>query len=221
MEFLVRTKQKISQLLKTFFRKRTCRIGIYGRRMRGKTTLANRIVRDWTGDAVGPVSEVPHETRRVRRKQDITITGQNGNSITFDIVDTPGVTTKIDYKEFIEYGVEKEEAVRRAREATEGVAEAMHWLREDIDGVIYMLDSTQDPFQQVNIMLIGIIESRKLPVVIVANKNDLPDASAARIKSAFPQHPVISISGLEGNNVDELYEKMTLYFGDGDDTGCR
>jgi hypothetical protein len=76
-----------------------------------------------------------------------------------------------------------------------------------------MLDSTLDPFQQVNIMLVGIIESRKLPVLIVANKNDLPDASAARIKSAFPQHPVISISGLEGNNVDELYENMTSYFG--------
>ncbi|MFA5613250.1 MAG: Era-like GTP-binding protein [Methanoculleus sp.] len=213
MEFLVRTKQKISQFLKTLFRKRTCRIGIYGPPNAGKTTLANRIVRDWTGDAVGPVSEVPHETRRVRRKQDVTITGQNGNSLTFDIVDTPGVTTKIDYNEFIEYGFEKEEAVRRAREATEGVAEAMHWLREDIDGVIYMLDSTQDPFQQVNIMMVGIIESRKLPILIVGNKNDLPDASPARIKSAFPQHPVIAISSLEGTNMDELYEKMTAYFG--------
>ncbi len=213
MEFLVRTKQKISQFLKTLFRKRTCRIGIYGPPNAGKTTLANRIVRDWTGDAVGPVSEVPHETRRVRRKQDVTITGQNGNSLTFDIVDTPGVTTKIDYNEFIEYGCEKEEAVRRAREATEGVAEAMHWLREDIDGVIYMLDSTQDPFQQVNIMMVGIIESRKLPILIVGNKNDLPDASPARIKSAFPQHPVIAISSLEGTNMDELYEKMTAYFG--------
>ncbi|RXE55174.1 GTP-binding protein [Methanoculleus taiwanensis] len=213
MTFLVRTKQKISQFLKTFFRKRSSRIGIYGPPNAGKTTLANRIVRDWTGDAVGPVSEVPHETRRVRRKENITITGNNGNSVTIDIVDTPGVTTKIDYNEFLEYGLEKDDAVKRAREATEGVAEAMHWLREDIDGVIYMLDSTQDPFMQVNIMMVGIIESRKLPVLIVANKNDLPDASAARIKSAFPQHPVISISGLEGNNVEELYEKMAGYFG--------
>ena len=213
MTFLVRTKQKISRFLKTLFKRRTCRIGIYGPPNAGKTTLANRIVRDWTGDAVGPVSEVPHETRRVRRKEDITISSQNGNSVTIDIVDTPGVTTKIDYNEFVEYGIEKEEAVKRAREATEGVAKAMHWLREDIDGVIYMLDATQDPFQQVNIMLVGIIESRKLPVLIVANKNDLPDASPARIRSAFPQHPVISISSLEGNNVNELYEKMTSYFG--------
>jgi hypothetical protein len=213
MTFLVRTKQKISRFLKTLFKKRSSRIGIYGPPNAGKTTLANRVVRDWVGDAVGPVSEVPHETRRVRRKEDITITSQDGNSITIDIVDTPGVTTKIDYNEFVEYGIDKEEAVKRAREATEGVAEAMHWLREDIDGVIYMLDATQDPFQQVNIMLVGIIESRKLPILIVANKNDLPDASAARIKSAFPQHPVVSISGLEGNNMDELYEKMASYFG--------
>ncbi|HUM77762.1 MAG TPA: Era-like GTP-binding protein [Methanoculleus sp.] len=213
MAFFVNTRKKISRFLKAFFRKRTSRIGIYGPPNAGKTTLANRIVRDWVGDAVGPVSEIPHETRRVRRKENITITGQNGSSITFDIVDTPGVTTKIDYNEFMEYGLEKEEAIKRAREATEGVAEAMHWLREDIDGVIYVLDATQDPFQQVNIMLVGIIESRNLPVLIVANKTDLPDASPARIKSAFPQHPVIPVSGLEGTNVEELYEKMTEYFG--------
>ncbi|MDI6718927.1 MAG: Era-like GTP-binding protein [Methanomicrobiales archaeon] len=213
MSLLIRVKKGFSRFLRFFFRKKTSRIGIYGPPNAGKTTLANRIVRDWTGDAVGPVSEIPHETRRARRKENITITGANGSAITIDIVDTPGVTTKIDYREFLEYGLEKDEAVKRAREATEGVAEAMHWLREDIDGVIYMLDSTQDPFMQVNIMMVGIIESRNLPVLIVANKIDLPDASPARIKSAFPQHPVIPISSLEGNNVEQLYEAMTEYFG--------
>ena len=67
MTFLVRTKQKISRFLKTLFKKRASRIGIYGPPNAGKTTLANRVVRDWVGDAVGPVSEVSHETRRVRR----------------------------------------------------------------------------------------------------------------------------------------------------------
>lgn len=213
MSFLIRSKKTFSRFLKYFFKNQESRIGIYGPPNAGKTTLANRIVRDWTGDAVGPVSEIPHETRRARRKEGIIITGNKGGSITIDIVDTPGVTTKIDYKEFLEYGLEKEEAIKRAREATEGVAEAMHWLREDIDGVIYMLDSTLDPFLQVNIMMVGIIESRNLPVIIVANKIDLPDAAPSRIKSAFPQHPVISISGLEGDNVEDLYEKMIEYFG--------
>jgi GTPase len=213
MNFFVRTKKRLSKFLRFFLKKKSSKIGIYGPPNAGKTTLANRIVRDWTGDAVGPVSEIPHETRRARRKEDITITGNNGNAITIDIVDTPGVTTKIDYHEFLEYGLEKDEAIKRAREATEGVAEAMHWLREDIDGVIYMLDSTLDPFMQVNIMMVGIIESRKLPVIIVANKIDLPDSVPARIKSAFPQHPVVSISSLEGNNIEKLYETMTEFFG--------
>jgi GTP-binding protein Era len=210
---LTKVRKRFSRFLRTFFKKGRSRIGIYGPPNAGKTTLANRIVRDWTGDALGPVSEIPHETRRARRREDVTITNANGDSIVIDIVDTPGVTTKIDYHEFTEYGLEKEDAVKRAREATEGVAEAMHWLREDIDGVIYMLDATLDPFAQVNIMMVGIIESRNLPVVIVANKIDLPDASPGRIKSAFPQHPVISISGLEGTNVDELYDKMIEFFG--------
>ncbi|WAI01285.1 Era-like GTP-binding protein [Methanogenium organophilum] len=213
MNLFIRTKKRLSKFLNAFFKKRQSRIGIYGPPNAGKTTLSNRIVRDWTGDALGPVSEIPHETRRARRKEGITISNQNGNTVTIDIVDTPGVTTKIDYQEFIEYGMEKDDAVKRAREATEGVAEAMHWLREDIDGVIYMLDATLDPFTQVNIMLVGIIESRDLPVIIVANKIDLPDASASAIRKAFPQHPVIPVSGLEGNNMEELYEKMLDYFG--------
>jgi hypothetical protein len=208
-----RVRKKFSSLLTRFFKKKRTRIGIYGPPNAGKTTLANRIARDWTGDAVGPVSEIPHETRRARRKDDIIISGANGATVTIDIVDTPGVTTRIDYHEFLEFGLDKDEAIIRAREATEGVAEAMHWLREDIDGVIYMLDSTLDPFLQVNIMMVGIIESRKLPVIIVANKIDLPESSPARIRSAFPQHPVVAISGLEGRNTEELYEMMIERFG--------
>ena len=201
--------------IKGFFSKLFCkkrsRVGIYGPPNAGKTTLANRIVRDVTGEAIGPVSEVPHETRRARRKEGVEI-NSGGSRLLIDIVDTPGVTTKIDYHEFLEYGMGQDEAVARAREATEGVAEAMHWLREDIDGVIYVLDSTQDPFMHVNIMMVGIIESRKLPVIIVANKIDLPDAAPQRIKSAFPQHPVVMVSGLEGNNMDDLYAKISEVF---------
>lgn len=202
---------RIRGFFSKLFGKKRSRVGIYGPPNAGKTTLANRIVRDVTGEAIGPVSEVPHETRRARRKEGVEI-NSGGSKLLIDIVDTPGVTTKIDYHEFLEYGMDQDEAVARAREATEGVAEAMHWLREDIDGVIYVLDSTQDPFMHVNIMMVGIIESRKLPVIIVANKIDLPDAAPQRIKSAFPQHPVVMVSGLDGNNMDDLYAKISEVF---------
>ncbi|MFB6154851.1 MAG: GTP-binding protein [Haloferacaceae archaeon] len=188
------------------------RIGIYGPPNAGKTTLANRIARDWTGDAVGPESQIPHETRRARRKENVEIE-RNGKMVTIDIVDTPGVTTKVDYKEFLDHDLEKEDAVRRSREATEGVAEAMHWLREDVDGVLYVLDSTEDPFTQVNTMLIGIIESQDLPVLIFANKTDKDESNVQRISNAFPQHETVPLSALEGDNMDEVYDKIAEYFG--------
>ncbi len=188
------------------------RIGIYGPPNAGKTTLSNRIARDWTGDAIGTESHVPHETRRARRKENVEIK-RNGKSVTIDVVDTPGVTTKVDYEEFLEFDIEEEDAIRRSREATEGVAEAMHWLREDIDGVIYVLDSADDPFTQVNTMLIGIIESRDIPVLIFANKIDLEDSNVQRISNAFPQHETVPLSALEGDNMDEVYDKIAEYFG--------
>ena len=188
------------------------RIGIYGPPNAGKTTLANRIARDWTGDAIGPESHSPHETRRARQKENVEIE-RNGNAVSIDIVDTPGVATKVDYEEFMEFDMEEDDAIRRSREATEGVAEAMHWLREDVDGVIYVLDSTDDPFTQVNTMLIGIIESRDLPALIFANKIDLEDANVKRIEDAFPQHETVELSALEGDNMDEVYDKIAEYFG--------
>ena len=188
------------------------RIGIYGPPNAGKTTLANRIARDWTGDGIGAESHVPHETRRANRKENVEIE-REGHTVSIDIVDTPGVATKVDYEEFLDHGMEKEEAVQRSREATEGVAEAMHWLREDVDGVIYVLDSADDPFTQVNTMLIGIIESRDLPVLIFANKIDLEESNVNRIQNAFPQHETVPLSALEGQNMDEVYGMIAEYFG--------
>ena len=215
MGLLTDLRSSISRAASVLFaEEESKRIGIYGPPNAGKTTLANRIVRDWTehGDAVGPESHIPHETRRARRKEDIEIE-RNGRTVSIDVVDTPGVTTKVDYTEFLEHDLEEDDAVRRSREATEGVAEAMHWLREDVDGVLYVLDSTEDPFTQVNTMLVGIIESRDLPVLILANKTDLEDSNVKRITDAFPQHETLSLSALEGENVDDVYDSIAETFG--------
>ena len=211
MGFIKKVKKNFSSIFKNLFKKKTAKIGIYGPPNAGKTTLANRIIRDWTGDAMGAVSNVPHETRRARRREGVTIES-NGSKVTLDIVDTPGLATKVDFHEFMAHGLEEEEAKRRAKEATEGIIEAVKWL-DDLDGVILVMDATEDPFTQVNVTVIGNMEARKLPLLIAANKIDLPESSPARIRSAFPQHPLVPISALDGQNIDALYEEIADHFG--------
>ncbi|MEA3457775.1 MAG: Era-like GTP-binding protein [Candidatus Thermoplasmatota archaeon] len=205
-------KTSFAFILHRIFGKKHAKIGIYGPPNVGKTTLANRILRDWTGDIMGSVSEIPHETRIAKWKKDVKV--ENGNSSLYmDIVDTPGISTKVDYKEFMNtFGLSKDESKRRAKEATEGVIESIRWL-EDVDGVLLVMDATQDPFTQVNVTILGNLEARKLPVLIAANKIDVEDSSPATLKSAFPQHPVIPISALTGYNSENLYTKMVDHFG--------
>ncbi len=75
------------------------------------------------------------------------------------------------------------------------------------------MDSTEDPFTQVNVTVIGNMEARSLPLLIAANKVDLPESSPARIRTAFPQHPLVPISALDGQNIDSLYDKIAQHFG--------
>jgi hypothetical protein len=200
-----------SRWLSGVFGKKHVKIGLYGPPNAGKTTLANRIVRDWTGEIMGAASAIPHETRRARRKSDIVIKS-GGGSLTLDVIDTPGIATKIDYHEFVEsYQMDETEGRRRAKEATEGVIEAIRWL-DDVDGVVLVMDSAEDPFTQVNVTIIGNLEARRLPVVIASNKIDLEESSPATLKAAFPQHPVVPISALTGYNTDELYRSMIKRF---------
>ena len=201
---------KLSGWLLSIFGKRHVRIGIYGPPNAGKTTLANRIAMDWAGSIVGEVSEIPHETRKVQKKDRIIIKDGKA-SLTIDLVDTPGIATKIDYHDFLEYGLSEEEAKKRAKEATEGVIEAIKWL-DNLDGVILLMDSTKNPFTQVNITILGNLEARELPFIIAANKIDLNGSTPATLKSAFPQHEVIPVSALNGTNMDLLYEAMLKKF---------
>lgn len=186
------------------------KIGLYGHPNSGKTTLANTMSNDWLGKPLGLVSEIPHETRKVYKQERINIK-HNGVELDFDIIDTPGIATKIDYKNFLEFGLSEVEAKERAKEATKGIIEAIKWL-DDVTGVLLVVDATQDPLTQANITIIGNLEARKIPFLIVANKIDIPESSPERITAVFPQHTVVPISALHGENTEELYNAMVKHF---------
>jgi len=183
------------------------KIGLYGPPNGGKTTLANRICKDWTGEELGTVSNVAHETREIQMKEQISIKSEDGKELTFNLVDTPGIATKIDYEDFLKAGMKEKEAKQRAKQATKGVIESIKWL-DDMDVVVVILDSTVDPYSQVNITIIGNLEARKIPVLVVGNKTDLKKSNIKKLQAAFPQYEVIGISAKSGKNINNLYKML-------------
>ncbi len=195
------------RIFSSLFRKReNIKLGFYGPPNSGKTSLANRICKDWTGEEIGIVSKVPHETRHVQFKEKVEIK-YKGKSLSFKIVDTPGITTKIDYEDFLSYGLKKGVAKKRAKEATQGIIDSIQWL-DDMDAVVVVLDATENPYSQVNITIIGNLVARKIPLLVVANKIDLKKADLKKVEAAFPDYEVVGISAKEGVNMDEFYESL-------------
>ena len=196
-------KRMVSKILG---RKGELKLGFYGPPNAGKTSLANRICKDFTGENMGTVSNIPHETRTVQFKEKVEIS-YKGKTMTFKLVDTPGIATRIDYEDFLKYKVNKKDAKTRAKEATQGVIESIKWL-DDMDVVVIVLDSTKNPYNQVNLTIIGNLAARKIPVLIVANKVDLKKSDTKKIESAFPEYEVIGISARYGKNLEEFYESI-------------
>ena len=200
-------KRIVNKFLKNIFKKKKhVKLGLYGPPNSGKTTVANLICKDWLGEDMGTVSNIAHETREVHIKEQINIE-RNGKELTFNLVDTPGIATKIDYEDFIKKGLKKEEAKKRAKEATKGVIDSIKWL-DNMDAVIVVLDATEDPYSQVNITIIGNLQARDIPVLLVANKIDLKRSNIKKIESAFPQYGIVGISAKYGKNKNKFYDSL-------------
>ena len=199
-------KRFFAGILNFFAIKRNIKMGFYGPTNSGKTSLANRICKDFTGEEMGSVSKIPHETRSVQFKEKVEIS-YKGKKMIFKIIDTPGIATKIDYEDFLKYKIKKKDAKKRAKEATQGVIDSIKWL-EDMEVVVIVLDATENPYNQVNITIIGNLAARKIPVLIAANKIDLKKAEIKKIESAFPEYKVVGISAKYGKNLDKFYESI-------------
>lgn len=201
-------KNAILKLIFGLFKQKDhLKIGLYGPPNGGKTSIANKICLDWIGEEMGKVSIIPHETREVNMKESLHLKSGR-KELTFNLLDTPGIATKIDYEDFLKYKMTPKKAKQRAREATKGVIDAIKWL-DEMDCVLVVLDATKNPYSQVNITIIGNLAARNIPVLIVANKIDLKKADVKKIEAAFPQYPVVGVSAAEGTNFDEFYRKLT------------
>jgi small GTP-binding protein len=203
------------RIIKNFFRRifvdifserKNISLGFYGPPNAGKTSIANRICKDWTGEELGTVSRIPHETRHVQFKEQVEIK-YKGKSLMFKVVDTPGIATKIDYENFLKFKMKKKEAQTRAKEATQGIIDSIKWL-DDVDAVVVVLDATENPYSQVNITIIGNLVARKIPVLIVANKIDAKKADVKKVEAAFPEYDVVGVSAKYGTNMEEFYESL-------------
>ena len=195
------------RIFSLFFKKmKDISLGFYGPPNAGKTTLANKICKDWTGEEIGKVSKIPHETRTIQFKEEVEIKYKE-KSLKFKLIDTPGIATKIDYEDFMKMKMKKKAAQKRAKEATQGVVESIKWL-DDMDAVVIVLDSTQNPYSQVNITIVGNLIAKKIPVLVVANKIDLKKSDLKKVEAAFPEYEVVGISAKKGKNMDEFYESL-------------
>jgi small GTP-binding protein len=205
----------VIKIFKNFFKgifgglfkgKKEVKLGFYGPPNAGKTSLANRICKDFTGEEIGSISKIPHETRSVQFKEKVEIE-YKGKKLTFKLVDTPGIATRIDYEDFLKYKMKKKDAKKRAKEATQGVVDSIKWL-DDMDLVVVVLDATENPYNQVNITIIGNLVARKIPVLIVANKIDLKKSDIKKVAAAFPEYETVGISAKYGKNLEDFYEAV-------------
>ena len=193
---------------KLFRNKKEISIGLYGPPNAGKTTLANTVLKEILGDEFKEfsASDVEHETREVQKVEKL-VWEKDGKRINFNLVDTPGIATKIDFEDFIKKGIKKKDAKKRAKEATQGVIDSIKWI-ENVDLVLVVLDSTKNPYNQVNITLVGNLVAQNKKIIIVANKCDLKKSNTNKIKVVFPDYKIAKISATKGDGIDELYKMI-------------
>ena len=106
----------------------------------------------------------------------------------------------------------KKDAKERAKHATQGVIESIKWL-DNVDAVLIVLDSTMNPYNQVNITLVGNLVAKNKKLIIVANKIDAKKSNLEKVKLVFPDYTLVGISAKTGKGVDKLYETIFKEFG--------
>ncbi len=201
--------KRFFNIFSLFKRKKKIQLGLYGPPNAGKSTLANRIIEDILGkdtEIKFNVSDLEHETRNVQSVEKLEIK-KGSKKLDLTLIDTPGIATKIDFEDFVKKGINKNDAKERAREATQGVIDSIKWL-DSVDAVIVVLDSTENPYSQVNITLVGNLVAKNKKLIIVANKIDMKKSNVERIHLVFPDYKIVPMSAKTGEGFENLYEAI-------------
>jgi GTP-binding protein Era len=157
-------------------------VAVVGRPSSGKSTLVNRLC----GGKVSIVSPVPQTTRnRVRG----ILTTDKGQII---FIDTPGF--HLSDKKFNRY-----------------LADLVSRALSEVDEALYLVDGSR-AFGREEQALIDVLRLAAKPMVICLNKKDSGGSFRApvreKIAGAFPEAPIIEVSALMGDGVEELRDGL-------------
>jgi tRNA U34 5-carboxymethylaminomethyl modifying GTPase MnmE/TrmE len=96
-------------------------------------------------------------------------------------------------------------------QATQGVIESIKWI-DSVDAVLIVLDSTLNPYNQVNITLVANLVNKNKKIIVVANKTDLKKSNTEKIKLVFPDYKIVGISAKSGEGIEDLYDAIFKEF---------
>ena len=114
------------------------------------------------------------------------------------------------YNIFLKHEISEENADKRVEDAVAGVREAINYLK-NVDVALLVVDSTRNPLDQVNSLLMKYFVSNGVPVIVVANKIDLRKAKPKKVKEVFSYLPVVEVSALKNENMELLYKTIAAY----------
>jgi GTP-binding protein Era len=165
-------------------------VAVVGRPSAGKSTLVNRMC----GGKVSIVSPVPQTTRNRVRGILTTETGQ------LVFIDTPGF--HLSEKKLNRY-----------------LSDLVSRTLSEVEEALYIVDGSR-AFGAEEQALFDILRRAAKPMVICLNKKDsaggFREGVREKIAGAFPETPIVEVSALTGEGVEELRDKLFALASDGE-----
>lgn len=167
-------------------------IAITGRPNAGKSTLLNKII----GEKVAIVSSKPQTTRT-------KILGvRTGEDYQLVLIDTPGIH-------------------KPHNKLSKRMEKYIYTATQDIDALLYVIDcNIRDTELDAEREALAGLKTSDVPVILAVNKIDtVPKLQLLpildKLKNLYDFSDIVPISAQEGDNLEELFEKLKQFLPDG------